>query len=155
MSVITAPNAISAADRRFAQEYFRNGHNGARAYLAIHPTVTYDSASTLASKILKKIQVLEYIDSLVDSSELTSIASKRALTLDAHEIYLANRDERPQVALNALQVKARLHRLYDRDPSEPGGYVGLMQQLNVQVVVGERAAEGMAGEKSMLQGDAD
>lgn len=45
----------------FIHEYLTNGGNAARAYLAIHPGTQYNSARTLAWRLLTKVDVAERI----------------------------------------------------------------------------------------------
>jgi phage terminase small subunit len=48
---------LTAAEEGFVAEYVHNGGNATRAYLALHPQVSYPSAKTLAARLLTKVDL--------------------------------------------------------------------------------------------------
>lgn len=56
--------------RAFFLEYYQNGHNGAKAYMEVVPTASYNTAKVTASKWLK--QYPEMIDQIVREIEFAT-----------------------------------------------------------------------------------
>lgn len=71
--------ALTPLERRFCSEYVVD-LNGVRAYQRASPEVTYESAGTLASRMLEKVEVRAAIQRLMDErAALTGITSERVL----------------------------------------------------------------------------
>lgn len=56
--------ALTEKNKQFCREYIANRYNGTKAYLAVYPTVSYETASNNASRLLKKDECIEYIKTL-------------------------------------------------------------------------------------------
>jgi len=56
------PNALTDRQRHFILAYEANGHNGARAYMALHPGANAGTAATEAYRTLRKPHVSKELD---------------------------------------------------------------------------------------------
>lgn len=118
----------------FIAEYLKNGQNGTKAYLALRPNGNERSASVSANRLLKKPSVIEAIQKAVDKKFDESIASREYLIDEAHEIGKEARGKGVYgSALNAVELKAKLNRLFDKDEPEMQGYFKLMQYLEINI----------------------
>lgn len=50
----------------FLEEWYKNGKNGTRAYMKVNPGAAYNTSATEAGKILRKPEVVEFIEKNVD-----------------------------------------------------------------------------------------
>lgn len=62
---------ITTKERAFINSYFENYHNGTKAYLALHPTSTYNNAKSCAHDILTKPYIQAEIRRIVDENAMT------------------------------------------------------------------------------------
>lgn len=65
---------MTTKQKLFCEEYLSNGFNGTKAYLEVFDTESEKVAGINASKLLKKVEIREYIQELIKehvSSELT------------------------------------------------------------------------------------
>lgn len=73
------PRGLTPLEHRFCSEYLVD-LNGLRAYQRANPEVTYESAGTLASRLLEKVEVRCEIQRLVDErATVTGVTSNRVL----------------------------------------------------------------------------
>jgi len=72
-------NAV-ALERVFAQEYVKNGMNGTKAYKAIRPHVTNESARSTAPTLLAKASVQKGILELLPSDDVEAGVIREALS---------------------------------------------------------------------------
>lgn len=126
-------------EQSFTKAYAANGFNGTQAYLAVRPNVTYETAATAASVLLKKPEVQEALDLLLDKGDDKNLAKRIAtrdhLILETHEIKeKAMRKEQYKTALSAIDQKARLNRVYDKGEADMTGYTALMQSIQLTQV---------------------
>jgi hypothetical protein len=132
---------LSHADRVFAREYLRNGGNGTRAYLVAHPNASIATATTNASAKLRDTHVRQIIDSALERGDILAIASREQCVSDAQRLMeKAENKEQFSVAVQALDKKAKLNRLYDREQADTTGHAKLLQALQVNVNVNTSAA---------------
>lgn len=118
----------------FVAEYLKNGQNGSRAYLSIKPNVSSRSARVSAHRLLKKPQVIELINNAVTKRYDESIASKEYLTEEAHSIGKdAFKKGKHGSALQAVELKGKLNKVFDKDAPEMDGYIKFIQAVMVNV----------------------
>jgi phage terminase small subunit len=118
--------------RAFIAKYLSNGYNGTRAYLAIKPNASYDTARAEASRYLSHHCIQEAIRAHLDKADVHAIASRQYLIRQAHEIGEEARAEgQYNPALTSVDLKAKLNKLYDRNEDDMSGYAALVQQLIV------------------------
>lgn len=130
----------------FCNEYICNGFNATQAWLKISPKSAYKVACQSGIRLLDNPKVQDYIHSKLDNSMAQSIAkrlaSKEKLIIDAHHVYDKSlKDNKLQVALNAIDQKARLNHLYEREQADLAGYGKLMQALQVNVNVNTQSKQ--------------
>ena len=67
--------SLSPSERRFAAEYFAGeaAGNGTRAYMAVHPGSSYNTASVEASVLLKQPNVQKYLEELHTDATALSV----------------------------------------------------------------------------------
>ncbi len=122
------------SEQAFINEYLKNGFNGVRAYLAIHPDTKYESARVKASKLLTKVTVREAIQREIEKASTGIIASRENLIREAYDIGKQAQEKGDLgTALKSTELKAKLNRLFDRDQPDIKGYEVLMQQFVVNV----------------------
>lgn len=131
--------ASNNIEQSFTKAYAANGFNGTQAYLSVRPKVTYETAATAASVLLKKPEVQEALDLLLtkgdDKNLAKRVATRDHLILETHEIYeKAKGKEQFKTALSAIDQKGRLNRVYDKDVADMTGYATLMQSIQVTQV---------------------
>lgn len=130
--------SLSPVHKAFVAEYIKNGYNATQAYLAVRPGVTYTTAATTGAQYLGNPHIKEAIDRQVDKRINKSVASRDHLIQEAHDILgEARADKHYQTALNAVEVKAKLNRLYDKAEPDTDGYIKLVQMLQVNVTVAQ------------------
>jgi phage terminase small subunit len=71
---------MKTIEERFVAEYIKKGHNGTKAYLAIRPNVSPESAAVSAHRLLQKTSVINALQDITDKSKEEAIASKKYLT---------------------------------------------------------------------------
>lgn len=126
---------LSPVYRAFVGAYTANGYNAAQAYLSIKPDVSYDTARANGSKLLANTDVQQAIQDKIDKAYDKNIASRQYLTQEAHDIGIEARSKgQYNPALTAVDLKAKLNRLYDRDTPDLESYTQVMQQF-IQVNV--------------------
>jgi phage terminase small subunit len=105
---------MQTTEERFVAEYIKNGNNGTKAYLAIKPTVSPNSAAVSAHRLLQKTSVMNALEDITDKSKEEAIASKQYLINEAHEIGKEARSKGVYgSALKAVEVKGKLNRVYE------------------------------------------
>jgi hypothetical protein len=123
---------LNYTEEMFVAEYLRNGQNGTRAYLSIRPRVTERSAAVSANRLLKSPAVIEAIKGAVAERFDESIASREHLIKEANEIGKEARGKGVYgAALNAVELKAKLNKLFDRDEPEMDRYYQVIQALTI------------------------
>jgi hypothetical protein len=101
-------------EERFVAEYIKNGNNCTKAYLAIKPNVSPNSAAVSAHRLLQKTSVMNALQDMTDKSKEEAIASKQYLINEAHEIGKEARSKGVYgSALKAVEVKGKLNRVYE------------------------------------------
>lgn len=125
---------LTHTEELFVAEYLKNGQNGSRAYLSIRPNVSSRSARVSAHRLLKKPQVIELINNAVTKRYDESIASKEYLTEEAHIIGKdAFKKGKHGSALQAVELKGKLNKVFDNDKPEMEGYVKFIQSVTLDV----------------------
>lgn len=128
--------ALSIAHKAFIAEYIKNGYNATQAYLSIRPEVSYETAATNAGRLLKNAEVIEALETRSNRTLNKAIASREHLISEAHDILEAAKQEKQySTALNAVDLKAKLNKLYDKSEPETEGYIKLINMLQVNVTV--------------------
>lgn len=127
---------LTNTESLFVAEYLGNGGNGTRAYLAIKPTITPRAASVAANRLLKRMPVKEAIESWLSTKTDGGVASREHLITEADEIGKEARQVMAfGAALNAVHLKAKLNRLYEKEAPDTNGYEKLIQALQVNVTI--------------------
>ena len=133
----------------FLNEYQTNGYIGQRAYLAVRPHVKVETAGVEACKLLKLPRVREELTTRQDKQLVKSCASRDFLILEADKIgkKAFEKDMYP-AALSAVDTKARLNRIYDKDNQDMTQYTNLLQSLvvNVSVNTSEKPQDSPQGQ---------
>lgn len=101
---------LSATERRFALEYFGGEYagNGVQCYRLIHPDATYESASVLASNLLKLDKVKQFLRDLREKAvqaTMARLAPWQELAVECQAIVMATaRGElRSRIAFDAAK----------------------------------------------------
>lgn len=125
---------LSPLEKAVANEYIANGYQGKLAYLTVKPNVKPITAESASSKMLNSPHVKAYITEKQDKHLAKSIASKDYLIKEAHEIGQEARQQgKLNTALNAVEAKGKLNRVYDQDNQGQEGYANLLQTLMVNI----------------------
>ena len=127
------PSGLSPLELSFVNAYLKSNFNGSKAYQAIKPDVTPDSARWQASQIIARPHVAIYLEEEIarrdKSTQLTDrnyLASRTIAMVDAAEA-----KKEYSTAIKGIDVIGKLHRLYDRDAPDMDGYSAILNQLNV------------------------
>lgn len=127
-----AKKKLDPAKRKFVNTYLKNGFNGTQAYLAVSPMVSRETAATMANKYLNLPEVQNEIEKVQDREFADSVASREYLIKEAHDIGLEARVEKKlNTALQAVEVKGRLNKVFDKENQDMGGYEDLLRTLVV------------------------
>lgn len=124
---------------QFVKAYLENGNNATQAYLKIRPNCKRTTAGVNACKLLKDANVQALINRL-NTRMVASIAINRdTLTTEAEEIRLrALESGAYQPALNAVEMKGRLHQVFE---TEVQGSV--VYQTFIQALIGVPVKSGV------------
>jgi hypothetical protein len=117
----------------FVAEYIKNGENGTKAYFTVRPHVSSNSAAVCANRLLKKPAIQYAIQKVVDKRFDESIASREHLITEANEIGKeAWQKGAHGSALKAVDLKAKLNKLYDKDhQDENSTLINIWQQIKI------------------------
>lgn len=96
---------LNVRQRLFCERYIVD-FNGTQAYLDVYEGCTYETAMTQSSKLLKKVEIREYIQELIREKVSEDLSPNRIL----YELMdLAfNRDNPQNIRLQALDKLSRL-----------------------------------------------
>ena len=96
---------LNVRQRLFCERYIVD-FNGTQAYLDVYEGCTYETAMTQSSKLLKKVEIREYIQQLIKEKVSEDLSPNRIL----YELMdLAfNRDNPQNIRLQALDKLSRL-----------------------------------------------
>lgn len=86
-------NTVLDSHRSFVNEYFKNGFNGRKAYMAIRPDVTEGTAGTEATRLLKNPKVRELIERKQEVADIDD-----NYVLDLMKAYARNGVNNPKFA---------------------------------------------------------
>ena len=130
---------IKPYQQAFIIAYVANGYNAAQAYISIKPHVAMSTARTEGPALLANPHVRAALDEYITQATLKkgakNVASREYLTQQAHDIGEEARQSGLYTpALQSVDIKAKLHRLYDRDAPDTEAYTQIMQQF-IQVNV--------------------
>lgn len=126
-------NKISDFHRAIADNYIANGGNGKAAYMTVRPTASPSTASVNSCVILKRDEVQAYLEERQSTITKKSIADKDFLIQEAHDIGLEAREAgKLNTALTAVDTKAKLNRVYDKEGDSQADYSKLIQTLVIQ-----------------------
>lgn len=109
---------MTKAQEAFCYEYLANGFNATQAYYKAYPEAkTYNTASTMSSKLLKKPEIKSFIDKLVSERfEALNINSEKIINKLAEIAFSPKGDEyySAQAQLKALETLTKVYSLESR-----------------------------------------
>lgn len=128
--------SLTPVQKAFVGEYIKNGYNATQAYLSIRPEVSYKTAQASASQYLSNPIIKQAVEGATNRTLNKAIATREHLINEAHDILEAAKQEKQySTALNAVDLKAKLNKLYDKSEPETEGYIKLINMLQVNVTV--------------------
>ena len=138
------PRPLKPYHIAFVREYLANGNNGTQAMMKARPEMRYKIANTEAVRLLVRPSIQKEIAKQMDRrralDKSSELATRENLTLEAQEFLDIARDDRnPNAGIRAVDVKARLHGLYERTGRDMTGYITLINHLQVNQVAGNQA----------------
>lgn len=137
-NVLELMTALSHTNQVFLREYLtQTTRNARQAYLLARPHVTVGSADSCANEVLNRPKVKEVVDLYDRECNAVSIARGLAnrvnLVEKAYKVYeKAEKSDQLGVALQGIDLTAKLNRLYEKDREDPGDWQKLTQNIFVQ-----------------------
>ena len=130
----TLKNGLTPTQAAFIPAYIKHGMNGTKALLSIKPHLSVESAQVESSKMLSQPMVQEYMLSKFEQQTEKQLSSRSFLTKQAHDLgILAEAKEEYRTALQAVDIKAKINRVYTEEAPDSEGYKTLIQQIMVNI----------------------
>lgn len=95
---------INHKHKLFVDHYLSNGLNATRAYMAVYPDKTEESAAVLAHKLLRNVKVNELIEQYKVKESERLLVTKEQVIQDLLFIKDAQLQNNPQHSIKALEV---------------------------------------------------
>ena len=110
--------------------------NATQAYLKARPEAAFSTAKTNGSKLLAETDIKEIMSVYEDESNTLSLnkslSTRSNLINKAYKVYeKAEQNDQLGVALQGIDLTAKLNRLYEKDREEPGDWSKLVQNILV------------------------
>ena len=101
-------NALQVKDKLFAKELVKNGMNATKAYQAVYPNASYESAKVKASQKFAKDNVKSMVEQFFEATHNNGTTWEHVLSkLGSH-----SQSDDPEVSLKALnQLRSTLEKV--------------------------------------------
>ena len=136
-SVLAMMSNLKHTQQTFLRAYLSQvTRNATQAYLKARPHVNLNSAGALGHETLRTVEVSEIVqayDDEVNALSLNkSLSTRSNLINKAYKVYeKAEENNQLGVALQGIDLTAKLNRLYEKDREEPGDWSKLVQNILV------------------------
>ena len=123
---------IKPKHKKFVAEYLKNGNNATQAYIVANPQVNYNTARSKGCTWVADSDIMAMLDVTSDREFVEAVAGKTHLIREAHEIKeLAQKDEKYDTALRAVDLKAKLNNQYTDESSDSDKYSLIVQNMMI------------------------
>ncbi len=106
MSKKVEKKELNAKHKLFAEHYVCMNFNGTQAYLVVYEGCSYETAMTQSSRLLKKVEIREYIQQLIREKVSEDLTPSRILYEMMNIAFNHELDER--IRLDALSKLSKL-----------------------------------------------
>ena len=130
---------LTVFEKRLAEQYFNDGlKSGSAAYRKLRPNVTDESSRALASGILSKPHVQEYLDTLSFNPPETNVGEAHSIKKEFVKKVKritdkAENKEQYSAALKGCELEARVEGLFSQEDTETNQYLQFFDKVSITV----------------------